>query len=79
MSKDGKVGTIIKIIFVPFGGNTRLCHAVVFDEKVYRGHTLGGLCPDGHGWYCFSGNLELVESSIKHTAEDLYEFWQCSK
>lgn len=79
MSRNGKVGTIVKVTSFTFKGSVYSCYAVVFDEKVYLGHTLGGLCPDEYGWWCPCDNLELVEVPVKHTAEDLYEFWQCNK
>ena len=51
-----KVGTVVKVI----NYNTDSDLGVVFDEYIPSGHSLGGLCSDGHGLWCSHVNLELI-------------------
>ena len=49
----GKVGTVMDVV----PGN---CYGVVFDEYSRYFHSLGGLCPVGHGRWCNNTDLELI-------------------
>lgn len=51
-----KVGTVVNVI----NYNTDSDLGVVFDEYIPSGHSLGGLCSDGHGLWCSHVNLELI-------------------
>ena len=49
----GKVGTIV-------GVEDNNDYGVAFDEYTPFCHSLGGLCLDGHGWWCSRLKLELI-------------------
>ena len=51
-----KVGTVVNVI----NYNTDSDLGVAFDEYIPSGHSLGGLCSDGHGLWCSHVNLELI-------------------
>lgn len=51
-----KVGTVVNVI----NYNTDSDLGVVFDEYIPSGHSLGGLCSNGHGLWCSHVNLELI-------------------
>lgn len=48
----GKVGTVVDSLYHSCG--------VVFDEYLPFCHSLGGLCSNGHGWWCSHVSLELI-------------------
>ena len=50
---EGKVGTVVSLESPNFCG-------VVFDEYSRYFHSLGGLCPVGHGRWCNNTDLELL-------------------
>ena len=50
---EGKVGTVVNLEFPN-------CCGVVFDEYSRYFHSLGGLCPGGHGRWCNNTDLELI-------------------
>lgn len=50
---EGKVGTVVSL------GSSNCC-GVVFDEYSRYFHSLGGLCPVGHGRWCNNTDLELI-------------------
>lgn len=50
----GKVGTIV-------GVEDNNDYGVAFDEYSPFCHSLGGLCLDGHGWWCDGAVLELID------------------
>lgn len=52
----GKVGTVVDVL--NYFTNSNL--GVVFDEYIPSGHSLGGLCPVGHGRWCNNTDLELI-------------------
>ena len=50
---EGKVGTVVSL-------ESPNCCEVVFDEYSRYFHSLGGLCPVGHGRWCNNTDLELI-------------------
>lgn len=48
-----KVGTVVSL-------ESHNCCGVVFDEYSRYFHSLGGLCPVGHGRWCNNTDLELI-------------------
>lgn len=48
----GKVGTVVDSLYHSCG--------VAFDEYLPFCHSLGGLCSNGHGWWCSHVSLELI-------------------
>lgn len=50
---EGKVGTVVRL------ESPNSC-GVVFDEYSRYFHSLGGLCPVGHGLWCNNTDLELI-------------------
>lgn len=38
-------------------------YGIEFDEYI-NGHSCGGKCKDGHGWYAYDTGLELVQTNI---------------
>ena len=50
---EGKVGTVVSL-------ESPDCYGVVFDEYSRYFHSLGGLCPVGHGRWCNNTDLELI-------------------
>ena len=50
---EGKVGTVVSL-------ESHNCCGVVFDEYSRYFHSLGGLCPVGHGRWCNNTDLELI-------------------
>ena len=51
----GDTGVIIEDI-----GNENL--GVKFDRQIDGCHSCDGECKDKHGWYCYEGSLEKLES-----------------
>ena len=50
---EGKVGTVVSL-------ESHNCCGVVFDEYSRYFHSLGGLCPVGHGRWCSYRKFELI-------------------
>ena len=76
--RTGDTGTVI--VVYPF----RLDHdkdeiGVRWDSEIIDGHSLGGRCDNGHGWYVFARSLELIpepeyEDFEPATDEELMRF-----
>ena len=71
----GKLGTIKVMI-----GVDPVHYGVEFDRRIKDGHrcyTGGGLCADGHGWWCLGCNLEpanepSLPDDIKISFEEMF-------
>lgn len=56
LALDGDEGTIVEIGEI----DSSIWRVGVRFDKHIDGHTCGGLCEDGYGWYVLPENLELI-------------------
>lgn len=61
-------GTVVKdLLFDP-----QYTIGVSLDEHSEYGHTMGGLCEEGHGWYFHKDNVKRVGPSIEFSEKEDY-------